>query len=95
MKNCEWFTYAAKELNCEAFAIGTMGLEHACGKTFYHKHANSEFLARYYMEFLRLNRKVTWSAFKEKSTSGAKCTYYRGTCVQEIRENQNFDPRQL
>ncbi|XP_027088471.2 uncharacterized protein [Coffea arabica] len=43
-----------------------MGPEHRCGRTFYYKCANLDFLARHYMEFLRMNRKVTVDAFKEK-----------------------------
>ena len=59
-------TYATKESDCEVFVIRTMGPKHACGRAFYHKNANSRFLDRYFMEFLRLSRNVTWSAFKEK-----------------------------
>ena len=65
-EKCNWFVYAAKELDCDAFVIRTMGPEHQCGRTFYHKHANSGFLARHYMEFLRTNRKVMVGAFKDK-----------------------------
>ena len=50
-KQCMWFTYAAKEPDSDAFVIRTMGPQHQCGRTFHHKHANSGFLARYYMEF--------------------------------------------
>ena len=65
-RNCKWFICATKEPDSNAFVIRTMGPEHRCGRTFYHKHVNSGFLARHYMEFLRMNRKVTIGAFKEK-----------------------------
>ncbi|XP_071937522.1 uncharacterized protein [Coffea arabica] len=43
-----------------------MGPSCHCGRTFYHKRANSGFLSRHYMEFLRLNKKVTVAQFMEK-----------------------------
>ncbi|XP_027150245.1 uncharacterized protein LOC113750477 [Coffea eugenioides] len=64
--NCSWFIYASKEANSDAFVIRTMGPSCHCGRTFYHKRANSGFLSRHYMEFLRLNKKVTVAQFMEK-----------------------------
>ncbi|XP_027156709.1 uncharacterized protein LOC113757788 [Coffea eugenioides] len=64
--NCSWFIYASKEANNDAFVIRTMGPPCHCGRTCYHKRANSGFLSRHYMEFLRLNKKVTVAQFMEK-----------------------------
>lgn len=63
---CGWYVYASKEGDSDAFVIRTMGPPCNCGRTFYHKRANSGFLSRHYMEFLRLNKKVTIAQFMEK-----------------------------
>ncbi|KAL3502288.1 hypothetical protein ACH5RR_036737 [Cinchona calisaya] len=47
------------------FAIKTMGPPHQCGRTFYNKRVTSTFLSKTYVEFLRLNRKVTVGEFQE------------------------------
>ncbi|XP_027165709.1 uncharacterized protein LOC113765678 [Coffea eugenioides] len=64
--NCDWFIYASKEVDSDAFVIRTMGPSCNCGRTFHHKRANSGFLSRHYMDFLRLNKRVSVTEFKEK-----------------------------
>ena len=64
--NCGWFIYASKEVDSDAFVIRTMGPSCNCGRTFHHKRANSGFLSRHYMDFLRLNKRVSVTEFKEK-----------------------------
>ncbi|KAL3509677.1 hypothetical protein ACH5RR_029078 [Cinchona calisaya] len=64
--NCSWFVFASKMADSDIFVIKTMGPSHQCGRTFYHKRVTSTFLSKTYVEFLRLNRKVTVGAFQEK-----------------------------
>ncbi|KAL3513614.1 hypothetical protein ACH5RR_026331 [Cinchona calisaya] len=64
--NCSWFVFASKMANSDIFVIKTMGPPHQCGRTFYHKRMTSTFLSKTYVEFLRLNRKVTVGEFQEK-----------------------------
>ncbi|KAL3529672.1 hypothetical protein ACH5RR_008994 [Cinchona calisaya] len=64
--NCSWFVFASKMADSDIFVIKTMGPPHQCGRTFYHKRVTSTFLSKTYVEFLRLNRKVTVGAFQEK-----------------------------
>ncbi|XP_071917224.1 uncharacterized protein [Coffea arabica] len=64
--NCGWFIYASKEVDSNAFVIRTMGPSYNCGRTFHHKRANSGFLSKHYMDFLRLNKRVSVTEFKEK-----------------------------
>ncbi|KAL3537388.1 hypothetical protein ACH5RR_000754 [Cinchona calisaya] len=64
--NCSWFVFASKMTDSDTFVIKTMDPPHQCGRTFYHKRVTSNFLSKRYVEFLRLNRKVTIREFQEK-----------------------------
>ena len=65
-ENCKWFIYASEELDSDVFIIWTIGSPCNCGRIFYHKCANSGFLAVHYMDFLRLNKQITRVEFKKK-----------------------------
>ncbi|KAL3503125.1 hypothetical protein ACH5RR_037574 [Cinchona calisaya] len=69
--NCSWFVLASKMADSDIFVIKTMGPPHQCGRTFYHKRVTSTFLSKTYVEFLRLNRKVTVGEFQEKGLGSA------------------------
>lgn len=66
VESCGWFVYASKEPNTNAIVTRTMGPDHQCGRAFYHKMAHSGFLARHYVDFVRMNKKVTVNEFKDK-----------------------------
>ena len=70
---CKWFAYATKEPNSDAFVIWIIGLEHQCGRAFYHKLANLGFLSVHYKKFLQLNGKITVREFKEKWIKNWMC----------------------
>ena len=64
---CKWMLFASKiDEGDDSIAIKTMGPAHTCGRTFYHKRATSGFLARKYVDFLRMNKRITVSEFKDK-----------------------------
>ncbi|KAL3503275.1 hypothetical protein ACH5RR_037724 [Cinchona calisaya] len=63
---CSWFVFASKMPDSDTFVLKTMGPEHQCGRPFYHKHAISTFLSKRYLDFLRLNRRVTVGEFQDK-----------------------------
>ncbi|KAL3515876.1 hypothetical protein ACH5RR_022778 [Cinchona calisaya] len=64
--NCSWFVFVSKMADSDIFVIKTMGPPHQCGRNFYHKRVTSTLLSKTYVEFLRLNRKVTVGEFQEK-----------------------------
>ncbi|XP_027076894.1 uncharacterized protein [Coffea arabica] len=66
-EHCKWMLFASKiDEGDDSIAIKTMGPAHTCGRTFYHKRAISGFLARKYVDFLRMNKRITVSEFKDK-----------------------------
>ena len=66
-ENCQWMLFASKvEAGDDSLVMKTMGHEHTCGRTFYHKKATLGFLARKYADFLRLNKRMTVEEFREK-----------------------------
>ena len=66
-EHCKWMLFASKiDEGDDSIAIKTMGPAHTCGRTFYHKRATSGFLARKYVDFLRMNKRITVSEFKDK-----------------------------
>ncbi|XP_071906167.1 uncharacterized protein [Coffea arabica] len=65
--HCKWILFASKiDEGDDSIAIKTIGPTYICGRTFYHKRTTSSFLARKYMDFLRMNKRITVAEFKNK-----------------------------
>ena len=89
-ENCEWMLFASQvEASDDSLVMKTTGHVQTCGWTFYHNRATSNFLARKYAKFLRLNKRVTLEEFREKVHSELNLH------ITAPHESKDYNPQEL
>ncbi|XP_055807042.1 uncharacterized protein LOC129875841 [Solanum dulcamara] len=86
VSSCKWFIFASKANQSESFMIKTIGPDHSCGNQRDNQTTDSEFLAKKYVEELKINLNWGVKEFQDHVMRTHNCTISRNQAYMAKRK---------